>query len=144
MAREIVLSVHPEFSEWILSGAKTVELRRRFPRLPLGSAAIHFYATSPVKAVVGSAVVSEVIVAPVPEIWERFSRAARVGRSGFDAYFAGTDQGVAIRLADPRRLHPALGLPELRERFGFAPPQSFSYASPELSRALRAQHEHAG
>ena len=54
----------------------------------------------------------------------------------FDAYFEGTKEGVAIKLRGARRLTKALELKELRERFSFAPPQSFIYAPPRLREAL--------
>lgn len=135
--RDVVLSIRPKYTDKIMDGKKTVELRRRFPvSAPRGTVA-YIYSTSPVQALVGRAEISNVMKLPVPDIWKRFGKMASIRRSDFDGYFSGLDEGFALIFANARPLERRLELPELRSRFGFEPPQSFVYATPVLRKALQ-------
>jgi predicted transcriptional regulator len=137
--RDIVFSVKPEYSEKIVSGIKTVELRRRFPGdVPLGTIAL-IYATTPTQALTGIAQIESVFSNPPEDIWEEFAEEACIRREEFDSYFAGTTIATAIKLRRARPLRRSLQLDELRERFNFEPPQSFLYATPQLREALSYQ-----
>lgn len=135
--RDIVFSIKPEFSDKILTGEKKVELRRRFPlTVPAGTLA-YIYSTTPVRAIVGTAEIAQVDVEQPNAIWNRFSDVAGIEKSGFDSYFQGTNKAFAISLNKVTRLKKPIELAELRERFGFEPPQSFLYAKAELRQAIR-------
>jgi predicted transcriptional regulator len=134
--RDVVLSIKPRYSDKIVTGQKTVELRRRFSaQVGIGTLVL-IYETSPIRALTGVAEIADVLTGSPNIIWKEFSDEACIARKDFDDYFAGTKQGVAIRLRGARRLTRALELKELRERFSFAPPQSFIYAPPQLRKAL--------
>lgn len=136
LQRDVVLSIKPVYSEKILDGTKTVELRRRFPVSAPNGALAYIYSTSPVKAMVGTAAIRDVLKLPVEQIWAEFENSAFVPRKQFDRYFEGLDQGFALVFDDVRTFSRPLPLSELRERFGFEPPQSFLYAKHDLRRAL--------
>lgn len=134
--RDLVLSIKPEYSTKIVSGKKTVELRRRFsPKIQPGTLVL-IYESSPTRAITGLARIAEVLHGPTNTIWKKFGAEACIRRSDFDSYFDGTKTGFAIKLRGARPLQRALELQELRDRFRFEPPQSFLYASPELCEAL--------
>ncbi len=135
--RDVVLSIKPVYSEKILTGDKTVELRRRFPVSAPNGALAYIYSTSPVKAMVGTASIRDVLKLPVEQIWTEFEGAAFIERSNFDKYFDGLDQGFALVFDDVRAFSRPLPLSELREKFGFEPPQSFLYAKHDLRKALQ-------
>ena len=138
--RDVVLSIRPEYSRKIIEGKKTIELRRRFPlSAPRGTVA-YIYSTSPDRAMVGRAEITGVIKAPISEIWRRFSGAAFIDRADFDEYFEGVRYGFALKFINARPLPRQLDLSELRERFGFEPPQSFLYAKPVLRMALQDEY----
>jgi predicted transcriptional regulator/DNA-binding XRE family transcriptional regulator len=135
--RDVVLSIRPQYTDKIMSGLKTVELRRRFPvSAPRGTIA-YIYSTSPVQALVGRATISSVVKLPLKEIWKRFGKKASIRRGDFDGYFTGLEEGFALLFENVRALERNLELPELRSRFGFEPPQSFVYATPVLRKALQ-------
>lgn len=134
--RDVVLSVKPQYSGKIVKGEKTVELRRRFPAHLGAGTLVLIYETSPTRALTGVAEIADILTGPPNLIWKEFSDQACIARKDFDDYFDGTKKGVAIKLRGARRLTRALELKELRERFSFAPPQSFLYASPQLREAL--------
>lgn len=135
--RDIVFSIRPEYAEKIVSGIKTVELRRRFPsQTPVGTVAL-IYTTTPTQALTGIAEIESVISRAPSEIWDIYSRDACINKKDFESYFAGATSATAIKLRHARRLRRPLALEELRAKFGFEPPQSFLYAAPELREALR-------
>lgn len=139
--RDVVLSIRPHYSEKIMEGRKTVELRRRFPISAPGGTIAYIYATSPVRAMVGVAEIRDVLKLPVEQIWAEFEGAASVGRTDFQKYFQGLDFGFALLFDDVRSFSRPIPLDELRQKFGFEPPQSFLYASRDLRKALK--HEPA-
>ncbi len=135
--RDVVFSIKPQYAERILEGAKTIELRRRFPvEVPVGTAAL-IYTSSPTRALTGVAEIKGVAKLSPDAIWDAFAQDACIAREDFDAYFAGLEHGYAIRLANARALRRPVGLSELRDRFSFEPPQSYFYAKPQLREALR-------
>lgn len=135
--RDVVFSIKPHYSESILNGIKTVELRRRFPAKISSGTLAYIYTTTPVRALTGLAEIEDVIERSPSQIWKEFSGQACISRSQFRSYFAGVPSAFAIKLRDARRLRRPIELAELRERFSFEPPQSFLYAQPQLREALQ-------
>ena len=135
--RDVVLSIRPVYTEHILAGRKTVELRRRFPMSAPNGTLAYIYSSSPVKAMVGAASIKDVLKLPVGEIWTEFKRTAFIERPLFDEYFEGLDHGYALVFDTVTSFARPLPLDELRERFGFEPPQSFLYAKHDLRKALQ-------
>ncbi|MEF3132210.1 helix-turn-helix domain-containing protein [Rhizobium sp. 268] len=134
--RDVVLSIRPQYSEKILDGRKTVELRRRFPVSAPGTVA-YIYSTSPVRAMVGVGEIRDVLKLPIEQIWAEFEDTAFIGRNDFESYFHGLEFGYALLFEDVKPFSRPVPLTELREKFGFEPPQSFLYASRDLRKALR-------
>ncbi len=135
--RDLVLSIKPQYTEKILVGRKTVELRRRFPLATIPGSIAYIYSTSPVRALVGAAEIRDVERLPLTVLWQRHGKSASVRKAEFEAYFRGVDEGYALVMEKPRVFSRPLDLAELRERFGFRAPQSFLYAKPNLRRALQ-------
>lgn len=130
--RDVVFSIHPGHADRILKGEKTVELRRKFTEefAPGGLAMI--YSTSPVKALTGVAKIRDVQRLKLSTLWKEHKEKFCVRKSDFDSYFAGLELGYAIHLNEAQPLPRPIKLDELRVRCGFAPPQSFQYASASL------------
>jgi len=74
-------------------------------------------------------------------MWRAHKVEACISKRDFESYFRGQDFGFALRFRSAKPFKQAIDLTELRERFGFEPPQSFLYAKPALREALR--HEFA-
>jgi predicted transcriptional regulator/transcriptional regulator with XRE-family HTH domain len=131
-SRDVIFSIRPTHASKILDGTKTVELRRRFTGgIRPGTLAL-IYTTSPTSALTGFARIQEVQRLAVPDLWQRHRAAACLRKGDFEAYFSGLERGYAIVLTSAKPLSRPVGLPELRERFGFEPPQSYQYASPNM------------
>ena len=72
----LLLSIHPRYADLILSGEKTVELRRRRPRIKSGPGLI--YATSPRMELVAMFRIEGVISVPLVLLWQAVRDAAGV------------------------------------------------------------------
>jgi predicted transcriptional regulator len=134
-SRDVIFSIRPVHAEKILDGSKTVELRRRFTGGVRPGTLALIYSTSPTSALTGSARITDVQRLPVPDIWERHRSGTCLHKREFEDYFSGLDRGYAIVLASAKAFPRPVGLLELRERFGFEPPQSYQYMRPHM-RAL--------
>lgn len=125
-ASGIIMSIRPEHAFDIMSGRKTVELRRRFPeRVQMGS--LIFYASSPEQRLVGAARIEDVRRMTPAGLWRSFRERACIERSLFDDYFNGASEGVGVMLGACVRFAEPIPVSELRERFRFFPPQSYRY-----------------
>ncbi|WP_419946399.1 hypothetical protein [Candidatus Poriferisodalis sp.] len=124
--RALVLSLKPRFAEAILTGDKTVELRRIMPRITIPTLAL-LYATGPECSLVGTCVVHSVARLPTHELWRCHGTKTALTKPEFDAYLAGRDNGVALFLEQPDRLPAPVPLHALRRAENFRPPQSLAY-----------------
>ncbi len=122
MAEQVLMSIRPRFADAILSGKKTVELRRRKPGFGEGTT-VMIYASAPEQKVAGHFAVGSVISASPSELWQRVGQRSGVTKAEFDAYFAGCAVAHAIEIEQPTRLSPS--------RLAFRPPQSWQYLRQE-------------
>ena len=126
-SRMVVLSLKPRFAEAILDGVKTVELRRTVPKIVVPTQAL-LYAVTPVRALLGTCVVTDVVSAELDVLWQDHGPGAGLTYQEFRQYFEGVDAGAALTLADPQPFSRSIPLEDLQARpRGFRPPQSFAY-----------------
>jgi predicted transcriptional regulator len=129
----LFLSVRPVFANKILSGAKTIELRRVRPNVSTGDMVL-IYSTSPEMALLGRAQVAEVVAGTPSGIWEQVKGRAGISRGEYDEYFSGAPTAIAIRLCAAQRLTRPIPLRELRERWPWLrPPQGYRYVDAWLA-----------
>lgn len=136
MRNTLVLSVRPVFADQILSGSKTVELRRVRPHVSIGTQVL-IYSSSPTKALVATACVRGVDVGTVEAQWPLVCEAAGISERDYLAYFQGRESAVAIWLAQVRPLATRLELAELRRRWPwFRPPQSYCFVGASFEQPI--------
>jgi len=125
--RYIFLSLKPRFATAILSGIKTIELRRTRPRIAVPTNAL-LYASSPTMALVGTCRVDKVVSGDVDSLWHRFGGETALSRAEYDDYFHDRELGYGLTLSEVQSLDQPIDLRELRSRWSnFQPPQSFRY-----------------
>jgi predicted transcriptional regulator len=118
----IVISVHKEYADAIIGGRKTIELRRRFPDVPVGTK-IWIYATKPVGAVIGFAVLKGLERGTPSTIWKKHSSQTGIDARSYDNYFAGAETAVALTISGAQKVKP-VSLAKLKDiRTNFHPPQ---------------------
>jgi predicted transcriptional regulator len=134
--RPVLLSIKPQWSDMILDGVKTVELRRVFNEdLGIGTPLI-IYSSSPAKEIVGVAFVETVKRRSVATLWKEFGQQSGVPYGFFMSYFEGRSHGYAVVLNHPTKLDSPIPLSRLKDLFDFRPPQSYMYADANICNAV--------
>ena len=134
--RDILISLAPVYTQAILDGRKTVELRRRRLRVGNGTR-VWIYSKTPAARIEATAYVQEIHEGDPDKLWSEFGDATSISRAEFDHYFAGCSRGWAVVLDRVSALIPALALSTMKsEVAGFHPPQFFKRLGPEEIKAL--------
>lgn len=129
-AGDILISIKEEFVARILSGQKTVELRRRPVNVAPGSR-VWVYTKKPDARITLCATVKEVIVATPSDLWRDHGQLTGITRAEFDGYLKGRPTACGIVLCAVRKVTPAPSLDELRSKSSsFHPPQFFKRMVP--------------
>lgn len=135
MKTDSLISIRPQYANAILDGHKTIELRRRIPRIEQG-ARLWIYSTLPEGAIIGSAFVEDVYRMKPELLWKKFAKKTGVTRQTFDDYFVGVEHSIGIVLTRPMRIHP-VNLSALRQiRSDFQPPQVLNKLKPKIQKRL--------
>lgn len=125
-SKAVIISLHPEHANKILSGKKKLEFRRVWSKQQVNAVVI--YATSPVKKIVAIGYVKQVHIGTKNKLWELAkSIGGGLSRSALRNYFEGKKYGFAIEFKSISPIKPALS-PTLCFK-KFSPPQSFAYLS---------------
>ncbi|MBF0463142.1 MAG: ASCH domain-containing protein [Magnetococcales bacterium] len=133
--RTVLISIHPSYVKKILSGEKRLEFRRRWASGPVDKLVI--YSTAPVKKLVATARVEQVITGTKNELWERAKHVGGgVTEDELFRYLDGKEIAVAIELSEITPFSPL----DPKTVFGsdFTPPQSFRFLKPnEMDQLLQ-------
>jgi adenylate kinase len=120
----VVISLHPEHANKILSGIKVLEFRRVWANKPISEVVI--YSTAPVQEIVAVAKVEKVHHTSKYKLWELSkSLGGGLSRRALYKYFEGKKKGYAIQFSSIIRFNPPLNANSLFDNFH--PPQSLAY-----------------
>lgn len=123
----LMLSVRSPHWERILSGEKSIELRRLRPRVCTGDSLV-LYATAPVSAIVGSVTVQRITEHHPRHLWKLTSSGCGLTYQQFIEYFEGVERGFAIFVSSPRRSRQPLSLGQVQLSWpDFRAPQGYKY-----------------
>jgi predicted transcriptional regulator len=120
--RVMLLSIRKPYSQLIMIGRKTFELRKRLPRVKCKYALI--YETSPTKAIIGVFEISSILFRKVDEIWEMTKGKACISEVDFRNYYKNKDYGVAFQIQRVIPLDKKIKLSEIGVDYT---PQDFAY-----------------
>lgn len=124
MKTALLISIHPEYIDKILSGQKRFEFRRRIPSSEVTHLVI--YATSPIQKIVAIAEIESILAESPNTLWEKTKYAAGISRQAFRRYFYGCELGYAFKIGRVFKMDSIKD-----SLFNFAVPQSFAYVSKE-------------
>jgi len=136
--KNVIISIKPEYALKILSGEKTIELRRRFPVDQIEGGIAVIYASSPIKKIIGYAVIKKVEQLSVDRLWRKHGVSACVTKDFFYSYFDGTNRGFALSLLNPTSLDEPLDIRRMEDEFMVTAPQSFRYAPDKVLDCIAA------
>ncbi|MBO0843881.1 MAG: ASCH domain-containing protein [Nocardioides sp.] len=121
------MAIQPGYAQAILSGAKTVEFRKR--ALAPDVETVLIYETAPTQRIVGLFRIVDTVRLSPRGLWRRFAEVGSITRPEFMDYYASRSTGVALVLGSVVSFEEPIPLSELRPRP--AVPQSVSYISAE-------------
>jgi predicted transcriptional regulator len=133
--RALLLSIRPQYAEAIMSGAKSVELRRTRPDLAAG-ALVFLYASAPVKCLIGAATLGGVLHETPRRLWATVGAASGISRRDYNDYFRGSPRAFGLILLDATRLSNPITLRDVRRRIRVEPPQSWRYIEANVIRRV--------
>jgi predicted transcriptional regulator len=123
---KILLSMRPIYAERVFSGAKQVEIRRKFPRRWRGRQAV-VYGTQPLGSLMGEVTLTEITPGSPDQIWDQFGSKAGCTYEEFAAYVGTSSEVFAIELSGLKPYIAPLGIAQISHLIGedLHPPQSF-------------------
>jgi predicted transcriptional regulator len=132
--------VRPRFSDALLNGTKTVEMRRRSMRFHAGTLCL-LYASSPTRSLTGALRVARIDHGTPEELWRRHGPCTALTRDEYDAYLDGRSTACALLVAAVIPFNAPVPLAELRRRSdAFVAPQSYRFVDDgELRTLLNGQ-----
>ncbi len=125
--------IKPVYTEKILSGEKTYELRKRLPNPKTKYVVI--YATYPTGKVVGYGEVKKFHKNTVEEIWELVSSNAGIDKDSYKKYFGDATQACAIEFSRIFKFVRPFSIKEIEGDLSV--PQSFCYIGTHNFNRLR-------
>ena len=108
----------------ILEGTKKIEFRKQIFR-DRSRDTIFIYSSSPTKKIVGYFRLGEIVEGHPDYLWEQFWNVSGIEEETFFEYFAGRENGYAIRIDELEQFGKPIDPHEIFDRF--VPPQSFCY-----------------
>ncbi len=134
----ILMSLKPQYWQLVLDGEKKYEYRRSFRKDAVGA---YIYLSSPRQCIAGFIDFGEPIIDTPQRIVELAESQSPGSRDGMADYLAGSKQGFAVPILSHQQFQP-IGLQELREKFGFTPPQGYLVLDNhrELRKFIEARH----
>ena len=121
--KAILISIKHQYAAAIYAGTKVFELRKRTPKIPLGTLCI-IYEPLPVGRVTGCFTYSGIHVFRVASITWSFLCQCQISYNALQNYYRGQEFGHAWSILNPRPFSPTYSL----STFGLTrPPQSYQF-----------------
>lgn len=129
----LLISVKPEFAEKIISGAKTIELRKSAPKKVNKENYILIYVTSPVKELWGICKINNIIKDNPISFWENYGSKTGITEEQYKEYYKKSKNAYGIELKEVRNFSKySIELKHLKKAFpNFMPPQTYTYIKSE-------------
>lgn len=123
----IIISIKENYVNLILSGKKTIELRKVVPRALPGDI-IMIYTTQPKKAITAIAYVKRVFTCPPEDMWRDHHMVLGISKLGFDKYYKERKKAVGIEFSEVFKLESEISLSAIKLIYPkFSPPQTYKY-----------------
>ncbi len=126
--KQVLMSIKPKYVEKMKHGEKQFEFRRSIFKDYRDVAAIYIYSTAPVKRIVASFMIDDVIEDAPSKLWEKCKDFSGIEEEPFFDYFKDKETGFAIKIKELRFFKEPID-PKQRDA-GFVPPQSYRYIAP--------------
>lgn len=134
----IVLSIKPQFTNLILDGKKTIEMRTKIGKKFVDGAKVIIYSSSPVKAIVATVKINKIQKLKKNEVTKQHLEQIHISEQFFNDYMKDKESCYLIEIKDINKLKYPIFLSELKS-IGFTAPQSFCYANESVQKLVNRQ-----
>src|ERR1041384_1865410 len=122
MSTGAIISIRPQYSNKILAGTKTIELRKSAMGLSEGDVVL-VYSSAPEQRFAFWFRIQKIEALPVNKMWDSHSHQLGIGFEDYSAYFDGLTMAVGFHIGEVQPLTP-IPLKEIELLVpGFVPPQ---------------------
>jgi predicted transcriptional regulator len=121
---DVLLSIKPKYARSIIEGGKRYEFRKTIFK-NRGIDLIYIYSSSPVKKIVGSFEVGEILEDHPCDLWNNVKEYPGINDRDFFSYFKGKSRAFAIEIQNLQEFNDPIDPYETIP--GFVPPQSYCY-----------------
>ncbi|MCB2205037.1 ASCH domain-containing protein [bacterium] len=132
----LLIPIKQKWVSMILSGCKTVEMRRVMPRRAREGSLAFIYATSPIQAIVGAFRIERLLYGNLDEIWRQVGEESCLTEPEYYRYYCGKDKAVAIAIGPTWTFSNPLALEDMQNRYNLYAPQSIIYLDSDTRRTL--------
>lgn len=122
------MSIKPKYAKKIISGEKTIELRKNHNRLHIGDTIV-FYESSPTKKITFYCTIKNIIYMSPSELWNNYSSSFGIDFGSYNDYFNDSKLACGIELSDVIVLSKPQPIKIISENI--KAPQSYRYISNE-------------
>lgn len=127
MNKLLLISIKEKYVTEILSGRKTIELRKSIPRVKAGDTVI-IYTTQPKKAVTAIATVKKILKKSPNAMWAEHKDYLGISKTEFNDYYKESKFAIGIEISEVIRLDTEILLSAIKSIHPeFTPPQTFKY-----------------
>jgi type I restriction enzyme S subunit len=123
---DVLLSIKPKYVKSIIEGEKRYEFRKSiFKNREVNR--IYIYSSSPVKKIVATFEVGEILEDHPVDLWDNVKEYAGINVRDFFSYFEGKSRAFAIEIQNLQEFNDPINPYETIP--GFVPPQSYCYVN---------------
>lgn len=123
--KAILISIKPKWAERIYNGTKTLELRKRMPKIPVGTVCL-IYESYPVHMVTGYFIYAGAYRFRVDDPSWHLLAAANIVLLAFQWYYSGRTYGYAWTIDQPTKFDKPIELSDLEVKRA---PQSYQFTN---------------
>lgn len=138
MKSKVLISIKPHFVNKIFAHEKKFEFRKLIFN-PIDVEKVYIYSSSPIKAIVGSFQIGEIISGHPKDIWINCKMSAGISEDDYFKYFQGKTIAHAIAITNLCIFRmPFRPYDHLKD---FHPPQSYRYLDKKLIKFLSGKED---
>ncbi len=131
----VLISIHPEHAESIISGDKVFEYRKVLPRRKISHLVL--YCTVPVKKITAIVEVKYLLIDSRQNLWNITSHGSGITLDRYLDYYAGKQNACAFALGKVQKMRRPMDLSDLPGRKPH--PQLFYYLDDDDIRVVKSQ-----
>lgn len=136
MSSAAILSIKPVYTNQILAGTKTIELRKSSMGLNSGDV-ILVYSSAPEQRITFWFQIQALETLRVDSMWDRYHDVLGIEYEEYAAYFGGVEYATALHVGRLQQVNP-VALQEIQQLVpGFVPPQGLIWLKDDIGRFER-------